>query len=237
MSIINTQAGTGTVHPMDEICHLSCPGRSRALGQGQWSQSGHSGTCLTLVPPCCTHFTAPWCSVEIQPCACIPASAPCPAACAKGKAKLKRLWPSGWLPCPCDGDYTSARQLSEWQLKHIKLNSNLRQNTPSWRAERCRSCCLSCVIVPAVVEGQLPAGDGGDGLRDENCLGHLIWIPQSVQRELPVPSLALCSLLLPALPGALPAPGQQFQLESPGRRGCTFHGFGCSRLWTPAEQN
>lgn len=158
MSIIYTlgQAGTGTAF----IPWMNFVNWAVQAGPESWcrfsdlSLAEHLGTCLTLITTYCTDFTGPKCSVEIQPLTQVLPQLPALQAVANERQQqLKRLWPSDCLSCPCGGDYSSARQVNKWLLKHIKLNSNWRQNTPSWKAEHSRSCFMRCVLVSAVEEG------------------------------------------------------------------------------------
>lgn len=217
-SIINTQAGW--------ILSTELSRQVQSLGAGKWSQSGWAFRHLLDFNHhlfCRFHCSwglcwnpAPW------PGSCLSSWL---ASCGKWKARAaEELVALRLSVLPCHGDCSSARQVNEWLLKHIQFNSNWRQNTPSWKAEPCRSCFMSCAVVCAVVGGHCHQGMG-------TCSRDLPWpsdrIPQC-RAELSVPSLAACRaawLCAAACPQHCPTPEQQFQLESPGRRGYTFHAY------------
>lgn len=119
------------------------------------------GTCLTLITGCSADFIGPKCFVEIQPYDLGPAWGPWLASC--GKLKAKNSWrgygPQAVCPALAMEITSSARQMNEWLLKHIKLNSNWRHNTPSSKLEHSRSCFMSHSVVSAVAGWQLPSGE------------------------------------------------------------------------------
>lgn len=212
MSIINTQGGIGTAFIWwTNFVNWAVQGSAESWWRlNDPSLAEHLGTCLTLITACSTDFTAPkllcWNPAPwLRSCL---SSLTCKLWQIKGKTSWKRLWPSGCLSYPCDGDYSSARQVNEWLLKHIKLNSNWRQNTPSWKAGQSRSCLLSCVVVSAVAGWELPSGgDGGDGPGHGTTLAIGFEPLAAVRPELLVPSLtawlfALCCWGSPAFSSA-----------------------------------
>lgn len=235
MSIINTQGGIGTAFIWwTNFVNWAVQGSAESWWRlNDPSLAEHLGTCLTLITACSTDFTAPkllcWNPAPwLRSCL---SSLTCKLWQIKGKTSWKRLWPSGCLSYPCDGDYSSARQVNEWLLKHIKLKLETKYSKlESWAVQKlppelCR--CLCCGRMTAAIRGWW-----GRWSRAWNHFGHRIWTPRCSQTRAlsAIPdSLAVCSVLLGLSCLQLcPVPEQQFQLESPARRDCTFRGFGAA---------